>query len=115
MDINKIELSDTKKLDISSIDVITNTVNNTYNMTTNKVIFEGNIIQNGNVNGTSGNDVIIVKGKIQGGSNINAGNGNDLIAILGDIGANQPAIDGGEGIDILYLSKPASSYYFSEI
>ncbi|MDN5096779.1 VCBS domain-containing protein, partial [Aliarcobacter butzleri] len=114
-DINKIELSDTKKLDISSINVITNTVNNTYNMTTNKVIFEGNIIQNGNVNGTSGNDVIIVKGEIQGGSNINAGNGNDLIAILGDIGANQPAIDGGEGIDILYLSKPASSYYFSDI
>ncbi|MCT7521079.1 VCBS domain-containing protein, partial [Aliarcobacter cryaerophilus] len=114
-DINKIELSDTKKLDISSINVITNTVNNTYNMTTNKVIFEGNIIQNGNVNGTSGNDVIIVKGEIQGGSNINAGNGNDLIAILGDIGANQPAIDGGEGIDILYLSKPASSYYFRDI
>ncbi|MFX4210705.1 hypothetical protein ACOL28_11000, partial [Aliarcobacter butzleri] len=114
-DINKIELSDTKKLDISSINVITNTVNNTYNMTTNKVIFEGNIIQNGNVNGTSGNDVIIVKGEIQGGSNINAGNGNDLIAILGNIGANQPAIDGGEGIDILYLSKPASSYYFSDI
>ncbi|MDN5115271.1 immunoglobulin-like domain-containing protein, partial [Aliarcobacter butzleri] len=114
-DINKIELNDGNKLDISSTNVITNTVNNTYNMTTNKVIFEGNIIQNGNINGTSGNDVIILKGEIQGGSNINAGRGNDLIAILGNIGANQPAIDGGEGIDILYLYKPASSYYFKDI
>jgi hypothetical protein len=114
-DINDIDLTDTTALTESSLTVVTNTINNTYNMTTNKVIFEGNIIQNGNIIGTNGNDVIIVEGQIQGGSNINAGNGNDLIAILGDIGANQPAIDGGNGIDILYLSKPASHYYFSDI
>ncbi len=114
-DINDINLTDTTALTESSLTVVTNTINNTYNMTTNKVLFEGDIIQNGNVIGTSGNDIIIVEGQIQGGSNINAGSGNDLIAILGDIGANQPAIDGGNGIDILYLSKPASHYYFSDI
>ena len=74
-------------------------------MTTNKIVFEGNIIQNGNINGTTGNDVIVVKGEVQVGSNINAGSGNDLIAILGNIGANQPAIDGGNGKDIFIKTE----------
>ncbi|WP_320035221.1 hypothetical protein [Halarcobacter sp.] len=114
-DINDIDLSSTNAYDGSNASVVTNTINNTYNMTTNEVIFEGDIVQNGNVIGTSENDIIIVKGEMQGGSNVNAGSGNDLIAIIGNIGDNQPAINGDAGTDILYLSKPASNYYFSDI
>ncbi len=114
-DINNIDLNNSTAFDSSSATVVSDTINNTYHMTSNRVIFEGNIVQNGNVLGTDDNDVIIAKGEIQGGSNINAGDGDDIIAIIGDIGANQPAIAGGDGTDILYLSKPASSYYFSDI
>ncbi len=113
--IDSIDLRSSTAFDTSNAITVTNTINNTYNMTSNTVIFEGNIVQNGNVIGTSNNDTIIVKGEVQGGSNVNAGNGNDLIAIFGNIGANQPAIAGGDGTDILYLSKPASNYYFSDI
>ncbi len=114
-DINNIDLNNSTAFDSSSATVVSDTINNTYHMTSNRVIFEGNIVQNGNILGTDDNDVIIAKGRINGGSNINAGDGDDIIAIIGDIGANQPAIAGGDGTDILYLSKPASSYYFSDI
>jgi Ca2+-binding RTX toxin-like protein len=62
-----------------------------------------NIVDSG-----TGNDIIIINGHLKD-TTIDARDGNDLIALST---FDNVKVDGGMGIDIIYLSKPADRYYF---
>ena len=104
------DLGSAASYDASSAQVISSTINNTVNMTTTSALVTGAQLQNFNLYGTSGSDVIVVTGTMSSGSNIIAGSGNDVVALFGTI--NVGATTGGDGYDVLYLSKSADHYEF---
>lgn len=107
------DLGNAPSYEASSAHITSKTINNNVNMLTTSELVTGSLLHNFNVAGTSGNDVIVVTGTVGTGTNINTGNGNDVVALFGTINGGSTA--GDDGYDVLYLSKSADHYQFTQL